>query len=447
MASVGRPLYKKYSVKILLLLLIVVLVTHHFMAGVLTQTTQRRDANWNSNNSQILKIKEDCDQKNPLTSENQKENSIVTEKIQKTTDNQAEQTVRTAETNTITYTNRAPSSRDRSPGNGTQDQTNTDSRVATARPAAAPEPPKVRHPPNILLLSSMGRSGSSFLGGLLNSQPGSFYIFEPLHSLEAWRMLSDAVARGTFTQIVSCNFTGTLLNGLASEPDFAIRTPSAYSCRHTKKANQTCFDAKKLKQACDKLPIKIIKTIRTRVSWLEPLLRDPKANLVAIHLVRDPRASIISAIERDWNVRPERKCRELEDDLLSGLQLDKLLPGRYMTVRYEDLCEDPYKMARIIFSFLGYKTLPLSTLSFLEKSTAKSDGQTYGIRRDTSKQQQKWRQDITAEQLRGIEEACASAIAAVGFNLFEDIGRARNLSVPLYDPAKAAIFFPYYGGR
>ncbi|XP_047484527.1 carbohydrate sulfotransferase 3-like isoform X1 [Penaeus chinensis] len=342
---------------------------------------------------------------------------------------------------------RAPSSRDKSPGNGTQDQTDTDRRVATARPAAAPEPPKVRHPPNILLLSSMGRSGSSFLGGLLNSQPGSFYIFEPLHSLEARRMLSDAVARETFTQIASCNFTGSLLSGLASEPDFAIRTPSAYSCKHTKKANQTCFDAKKLKQACDKLPIKIIKTIRTRVAWLEPLLRDPRANLLAIHLVRDPRASIISAIERDWNVRPERKCSELEDDLLSGLQLEKLLPGRYMTVRYEDLCEDPYKMARIIFSFLGYKTLPLSTLSFLEKSTAKSDGQTYGIRRDTSKQQQKWRQEITTEQLQGIEEACASAIAAVGFNLFADIGRARNLSVPLYDPAKASVFFPYYGGR
>ncbi|XP_037775531.1 carbohydrate sulfotransferase 3-like [Penaeus monodon] len=366
MASVGRPLYKKYSVKLLLLLLIVVLVTHHFMAGVLTQTTQRRDANWNSNNSQIVKVKEDCDRKIPLTSEDQKESSIVTEKIQRTKDNQAEQAVRTEETeNTIRYTTRAPSSRDKSQGNGTQDQTNEDSRTATARPAAAPEPPKVRHPPNVLLLSSMGRSGSSFLGGLLNSQPKSFYIFEPLHRLEAWGLLSDAVARETFTQIVSCNFTGSLLDGLASEPDFAIRTPSAYSCKHTKKANQTCFDAKKLKQACDKLPIKIIKTIRTRVAWLEPLLRDPKANLLAIHLVRDPRASIISAIEREWNVRPERKCRELEDDLLSGLQLDKLLPGRYMTVRYEDLCEDPYKMARVIFSFLGYKTLPLSTLRYM----------------------------------------------------------------------------------
>lgn len=107
MASVGRPLYKKYSVKLLLLLLIVVLVTHHFMAGVLTQTTQRRDANWNSNNSQIVKVKEDCDRKIPLTSEDQKESSIVTEKIQRTKDNQAEQAVQTEETeNTIRYTTR-----------------------------------------------------------------------------------------------------------------------------------------------------------------------------------------------------------------------------------------------------------------------------------------------------------------------------------------------------
>lgn len=431
-------LHKKYSVKLLLLLLVVVLVTHHFMAGVLTQSTQRSDMN-----SQTLKTEEDCDHKIPLTSENQKGNSIVTEKIQKTTDNHAVGTERTAETGTTLRYATTASSQVKSPGNGTQGQDKV-SRVATARPVATPEPPKIRHPPNVLLLSSMGRSGSSFLGGLLNSQPGAFYIFEPLHRLEAWRLVSDAMARQTFKQIVKCNFTGTLLDGLASEPDFAIRTPSAYSCRLTKK-NQTCFDAKKLKTACNKLPIKIIKTIRTRVAWLEPLLRDPEANLMVIHLVRDPRPSIISAIEREWNIKPERKCKELEDDLISGLQLDKALPGRYMTVRYEDLCEDPYKMARIIFSFLGYKKLPLSTLSFLEKSTAKSDGKTYGIQRDTTKQQQKWRQEITEEQLQGIEKACASTIASVGFNLFADIEHARNLSLPLYDPAKAGRFFPYYG--
>lgn len=92
-------LHKKYSVKLLLLLLVVVLVTHHFMAGVLTQSTQRSDMNSNSN-SQALKTEEDCDHKIPLTSENQKGNSIVTEKIQKTTDNHAVGTERTAETGT-----------------------------------------------------------------------------------------------------------------------------------------------------------------------------------------------------------------------------------------------------------------------------------------------------------------------------------------------------------
>ncbi|XP_042874233.1 carbohydrate sulfotransferase 3-like [Penaeus japonicus] len=210
----------------------------------------------------------------------------------------------------------------------------------------------------------MGRSGSSFLGGLLNSQPGAFYIFEPLHRLEAWHVLSDVTARESFMQIITCNLTGTILDALADEPDFAIRTPLAYSCDPMSKPDQPCFDAKRLKQACDKLPIKIIKTIRTRVAWLEPLLRDPKANLMVLHLVRDPRASVISAIDRHWNIKPPKKCKELEDDLVSGVELAKLLPGRYMTVRYEDLCEDPYKMARIIFSFLGYESLPLSTTRY-----------------------------------------------------------------------------------
>ncbi|XP_042858624.1 carbohydrate sulfotransferase 3-like [Penaeus japonicus] len=338
----------------------------------------------------------------------------------------------------------APTSQERLPQNGTQDQS-TEAKAEMTPSPEAPKPVKVRHPPNVLLLSSLGRSGSSFLGGLLNSQPGAFYIFEPLHRLKISHMLSDVTARESFMQIITCNLTGRILDALAAEPDFAIRTPLAYSCDPSK-PYQPCFDAKRLKQACDKLPIKIMKTIRTRVAWLEPLLRDPKANLIVLHLVRDPRATVISATELEWDIQPLKQCKELVDDLNSGVELAKMLPGRYMALRYEDLCEDPYKMARIIFSFLGYESLPSSAIRFLEKSTAKSDGQSYGIQRDTAKQQQKWRQEITEEQLRDIEGACASAIAAVGFNLFKDLETARNLSVPLYDVAKAGRFFPYYGG-
>ncbi|XP_042891617.1 carbohydrate sulfotransferase 3-like [Penaeus japonicus] len=295
---------------------------------------------------------------------------------------------------------------------------------------------------NVLLLSSIGRSGSSFLGGLLNSHPGAFYIFEPLHLLEAWHRLTEATARESFKQIFTCNIRSALLKPLMKESRFTIRNSYRSLC----KSNGTCYDPVEMNRVCSQHSMRIVKTIRTRVAWLVPLLKDPDIDLKILHLVRDPRASVISAAKQ-WDVRPERKCANLEEDLQSGRLLNDLFPGRYMAIRYEDLCEDPDGMAKIIFSFLGYRDIPPSTLRFLRISTSTDIEKSFGIQRDTTKQQQKWRQEITAEQLRDIEGACASAIAAVGFNLFKDLETARNLSVPLYDVAKAGRFFPYYDGR
>lgn len=61
--------------------------------------------------------------------------------------------------------------------------------------------------PYILILSSMGRSGSSFLGDLLGSLPGVFYLFEPLHSLHH---LNQDLAVDSLKKLFACNYTGPI---------------------------------------------------------------------------------------------------------------------------------------------------------------------------------------------------------------------------------------------
>ncbi|CAL4137318.1 unnamed protein product, partial [Meganyctiphanes norvegica] len=115
---------------------------------------------------------------------------------------------------------------------------------------------------------------------------------------------------------------------------------------------------KNLNAACRKQPIRVIKTIRTRVSWLPALLQDSSLNFKVIHLVRDPRASLISGWKRGWKTSAEKSCKDIGEDLINGQILKDTYPGRYLAVRYEDICAEPNIMAKIIYSFLGHTNLP-----------------------------------------------------------------------------------------
>nr|XP_045622347.1 carbohydrate sulfotransferase 3-like [Procambarus clarkii] len=292
---------------------------------------------------------------------------------------------------------------------------------------------------NILLLSSLGRSGSSFLGELLATQAGVFYYFEPLRNIEARKQLQPDTVHQALQALFTCNVSGLVINAMQnSSPYFTLRN------RYGKTCKRKCFHPKKLNEACRKEPIRLVKTIRMRVASLPPLLDDAASKLKVIHLVRDPRGSLISYQKLKWHALPEVSCNYINHDLRNGTNLLKQYPGRYMAVRYEDLCMDPEKMARMIFSFLGYHTLPPATVSFLERFTSRDNAsKKFNIKRNSRRMLQQWRSVITQDQLVGIEKACGSTINNLGFHLFHDLHNARNLSLPLYVNSTQNNFFLY----
>ncbi|XP_042242250.1 carbohydrate sulfotransferase 4-like isoform X2 [Homarus americanus] len=290
---------------------------------------------------------------------------------------------------------------------------------------------------NVLLLSSMGRSGSSFVGGLLRSQPGVFYFFEPLHRLGNSGLITPQTAIQELQGIFTCNISDVLLKGFRKEPKFTIRHNYIHTC------GKDCFKPKQLNQACRSEPIRVVKTIRTRLSWLLPLLNDSSSRVKVIHLVRDPRGALISAWKIKWTISSSVSCCDIRKDLYSGKDILQVFPNRYLAVRYEDLCSDPWGMARLIFNFLGYQTLPPSTVAFVKSYTSHGNPErTFGIKRNTHSMQQKWRGDITEAELKKIETTCNSTIIDIGFNLFHNLDAARNLSLPLYIDSKTNQFFP-----
>lgn len=298
---------------------------------------------------------------------------------------------------------------------------------------------KGRFPYNVLLLASMGRTGSSFLGGLLTSQSKTVYFFEPLHDIEALHLLTEKSATEGLRDIFTCDIKDPILSTFVRNPIFVFKEFYKQCGSH-----KSCLTGEVINSRCKKKSVRVVKTIRTRVAWLQAILHDPEVNMKVIQLVRDPRAAIISGWDRGWNLTAERACGWLAEDLHNGLELKIMYPEKYMAVRYEDLCNDPWGWARKIYAFLGYADLPSSTRSFLMKSTtSRGRHNTYGIKRNTKKMPQKWRSAITGDQLQLIQDACGSVIRDIGFRTFPDLESARNYTVPLYDNSSWNPLFTY----
>lgn len=289
---------------------------------------------------------------------------------------------------------------------------------------------------HVVLISSIGRSGSSFLGGLLASQPSVFYFYEPLHpDIKSWEMTQEFVAP-LFQSLFHCNLTDSMVQML-KESRFAVML----NCN-----NQLCATPEKVRSLCRQYPVRVVKTIRSHMVWMQPLLDDPTINVKVIHLVRDPRGSIISAWKLNFPTTTETDCTRLQDDVTVGRKLAILYPDRFLAVLYEDLCVDPEKSAQTIMSFLGHTKLPSSVHRFLmEHTNGGTTGPSYALKRNTTWMPQQWRTRITQEQLTAIEKDCHRTIKDLGFSLFHNLSAARNLSLPLYkDGAKNSYFtVPY----
>ena len=145
---------------------------------------------------------------------------------------------------------------------------------------------------NILIATSY-RSGSSFLGELLNQFPGTFYYFEPLHYYSQ-KMIQEEFLQTLFR----CQFGDSNHGFLEHVRD---RKNSFLLSHHNKRLwdsckmfpehmrLEACFSEDYLNRVCPRFPLRLIKTVRLRVQKTRMLLEN-LPNTKILVLVRDPRA-------------------------------------------------------------------------------------------------------------------------------------------------------------
>ncbi|XP_017485760.1 PREDICTED: carbohydrate sulfotransferase 4, partial [Rhagoletis zephyria] len=245
------------------------------------------------------------------------------------------------------------------------------------------------------------RSGSTFLGDILNAMPGNYYHYEPLLSfgINQVRDTSEGIeALRMLRQLLYCNYTD-----MQEYLDYGKQ--HSYLFEHNerlwsvcKEFPHFCWQPKFLTPMCKLFPMQSMKVVRLRLSLAKALLDDNSLNVRMILLVRDPRGTMQSRKHRDWcagNIdceNPHYVCQDLVADYHAAVELLKEHSSRFRTLRYEDLSLNTYDMTQEVLQFYGLPFDPLVE-EFLDTHTKVNIGGVSSTYRDSKSAPFHWKQD------------------------------------------------------
>ena len=151
-----------------------------------------------------------------------------------------------------------------------------------------------------VLVATTWRSGSTFLGDLLNHYRGTFYYFEPLHYFSSVANKSELQLNQTsfLKSLLSCQFNSQNVGFLHHVNKHSNRFLFANhnfrlweACKNVLPSYMLCLLPEYVQAVCSRFPIRLIKTVRLRLAEVEPLLTDAALGLKVVFLVRDPRGT------------------------------------------------------------------------------------------------------------------------------------------------------------
>ena len=276
---------------------------------------------------------------------------------------------------------------------------------------------KVRDKKKILLLTTR-RSGSSFVGQLLNEHPDITYLFEPLQliaSNQSSAYVGTRLVNNHLKKMFSCAFTSVLRN---DDQQPARKSLSHAECvtflRHNQSAHDCSVeDIRRVERICKQpnkhVAIKVIRIYQRQLSLVENFMREQG---LVVHLVRDPRGVVSSRItieqikakrqrsefipaNYDALVRKAKShCKRVRDALVRISSWTAATPSfnqLYHLVRYEDFAYHPESMTSNLYYFIGM-SVHKDVVSWLRKATRVDAGnKMYSTVRNSTRTAEAWR--------------------------------------------------------
>ncbi|XP_065354069.1 carbohydrate sulfotransferase 5-like [Cloeon dipterum] len=268
------------------------------------------------------------------------------------------------------------------------------------------------------------RSGSTFVGDVLNSHPASWYHYEPLLDLDIVQVRGPPLAdRAQFTlkQLLNCNYTGLDHYLEYGKKHVFLFTHNRRLWLQCEAHPNLCWRPEFLSAMCKLFPVQNMKVVRLRVSLAEKLLKDKSLpNVRILLLVRDPRGTMQSRRHRDWCPGnpdcddPALLCADLANDYYAAVKLSRKYPDRFKVMRYEDISMDPYRKVKEMLRFLQLNFHPAVQL-FLDTHTKENVGGVSSTFRDSKVAPFHWRQDLSHRDVRRVQNVCVEAMQLWGY--------------------------------
>jgi hypothetical protein len=303
-----------------------------------------------------------------------------------------------------------------------------------------------------VLLTGRGRSGTTWLGQILNTYEHCSYKYEPFlpskstpyykwrddlirGSAEDMRLRFDSLCLGCYHQVDMPPFPpksfrsqnpkllhllyglGTRIKGLRFIYEWYGRSPlSSQTPILIKDVN---FPNELLPPLVDALHPDLIAVVRNPFSNIASYFKGVELGLFDSKESKAQAENLIKAIKASGQEQLFKYC-----DILDGMSMTKLAAVRWrlqveplvkyaeaydrgLVVVYDDLCQDPHGKVAEIFNFLGWK-LESATQDFINASTSGEANQSkdskayYSVYRDPRESLSKWKKQLTKEQVADI---------------------------------------------
>lgn len=229
-----------------------------------------------------------------------------------------------------------------------------------------------------LSIFSVPRSGSSWLGQLINSHPDTTFRFQPFFSYEfqerAEAAFSTGELRGLIDEIFQEETDFLLQSDKVQKGLYPAFSKSKFQALGAFKENTHLDKIGQLLRAIENM--KVILLVRDPVKVVESWTTNPKEFPPGLSLVEEwDRAPSRNVLARNffgfekwvWSTKEFERLRQVH-------------PERTLILRYEDLVRKPAEVTKNVLDFSGLNFTD-QTRRFLDKSTSEFQGGHYSVHR------------------------------------------------------------------